>query len=155
VPSIVGELKRSMRSSAWAVHVPRSLQERVAAVQRADRALSARRSGPPTVQELAAEAQLSVEEVLEAFAASNAQDAMPLDGVTGPVDDGQLAELEGRLALDDAIASLSQHKQEILRLRFIDGLTQSAIGARLGLPQFQVSRILRVSLEELRGQLER
>ncbi len=55
----------------------------------------------------------------------------------------------------DAIAGLSRREQEILRLRFLEGLTQTAIGERLGLAQFQVSRILRASLDELRSQLER
>lgn len=157
VPTIVGELKHTMRDAGWAVRVPRSLQERVAAVQRADRALSARQGGAPTVQQLAAEAQLSVEEVLEAFAAGRAQDAMPLEAlVTDPADHGGgFEELEGRLALDGAIAGLEERKQEMLRLRFIDGLTQTAIGERLGMTQFQVSRLLRVSLEELRAQLDR
>jgi RNA polymerase sigma-B factor len=156
VPTIVGELKRSMRSSAWAVHVPRSLQERVAAVQRAERALAARAGGVPTVAQLAAEAQLPVEEVLEAYAARRAQDAMPLEVLPrDPSDDGHLDELESRLALDHAIASLSERKQEILRLRFIEGLTQTAIGERVGLSQFQVSRLLRVSLDELRAKLDR
>ncbi len=158
VPTIVGELKRSMRSSAWALHVPRSLQERVAAVSRAERVLSTRRGGgiAPTVQELAAEAQLSVEAVLEAFAARNAQDATSIESVASdPADAGQLDGLEQRLALDDAIAGLSRREQEIVRLRFLEGLTQTAIGERLGLAQFQVSRILRASLDELRSQLER
>ena len=157
VPTIVGELKHTMRDSGWAVRVPRSLQERVATVQRADRSLSARLGGAPTVQQLAAAANLTVEEVLEAFAAGNAQDAMPLDAlVTDPADErGELDELEGRLALDSAIAGLAERKQEILRLRFIDGLTQTTIGERLGMTQFQVSRVLRVSLEELRPRLER
>jgi RNA polymerase sigma-B factor len=157
VPTIVGELKRSMRSSAWALHMPRSLQEQVAAVSRAERVLSARGGGiAPTVQELAAEAQLSVEAVLEAFAARNAQDATSIESVASdPADAGHLDELEQRLALDDAIAGLSRREQEILRLRFLEGLTQTAIGERLGLAQFQVSRILRASLDELRSQLER
>ena len=157
VPTIVGELKRSMRSSAWALHVPRSLQEHVAAVSRAERALSARSGGiAPTVQELASEAQLPVEAVLEAFAARNAQDTTSIEAVVAdPADAGHLDELEQRLALDDAIAGLSPREQEILRLRFLEGLTQTAIGERLGLAQFQVSRILRASLDELRSQLER
>ena len=157
VPTIVGELKRSMRSSAWALHMPRSLQEQVAAVSRAERVLSARGGGiAPTVQELAAEAQLSVEAVLAAFAARNALDATPIESVASdPADAGHLDELEQRLALDDAIAGLSRREQEILRLRFLEGLTQTAIGERLGLAQFQVSRILRASLDELRSQLER
>ena len=157
VPTIVGELKHTMRDAGWAVRVPRSLQERVAAVQRADRALTTRIGGAPTVQQLAAEAKLSDEEVLEAFAAGNAQDAMPLEVlVTDPADErGSLDELEGRLALDGTIASLDPRKQEIVRLRFLEGLTQTAIGERLGMTQFQVSRVLRVSLEQLRAQLER
>lgn len=155
VPTILGELRRSMRSSAWAVHVPRALQERVAAVQRAERALSSRSSSPPTVQELAAEAHLTVEQVLEGFAVADAQDAVPLDAI-GDLGDTQASEYaaaDERIVLGEVLAELAPREQRIVLLRFVEGLTQTEIAGQVGLSQMQVSRILRKTLEELREAL--
>lgn len=165
VPTIVGELKRSMRATAWAVHVPRALQERALAVDRAQRSFAARSSAAPTVAELAAEAGLSTEEVLEAFTVRLAQDAVPLDTVApaeaqtegarhAAAPDDELNAVEDRLALSDAIRRLPQREQTILRLRFVDGLTQSEIAERVGLSQMYVSRLLRATLDALRAALD-
>ena len=84
--TIVGELKRHMRDTTWAVHVPRALKERVLALERAERSLSARMGAAPTVAELAAEAGVTTEQALEALNARVAHDALALDP---PVDDGE------------------------------------------------------------------
>ena len=76
VPTIVGELKRHMRETAWVVRVPRALQERTLAVERAERTLSARLGAAPTAAELASETGFSTEEVLEALSARVAHDAV-------------------------------------------------------------------------------
>jgi RNA polymerase sigma-B factor len=44
---------------------------------------------------------------------------------------------------------LSERDREILRLRFAEDLTQSEIGARIGISQMHVSRRIRQSLEQL------
>jgi RNA polymerase sigma-B factor len=41
----------------------------------------------------------------------------------------------------------------VLRLRFVEGLTQGEIGDQIGVTQMQVSRILARVLVQLRGQL--
>jgi len=45
---------------------------------------------------------------------------------------------------------LPAREREILRMRFVEELTQTQIAARVGVSQMQVSRLLRRSLEELR-----
>jgi RNA polymerase sigma-B factor len=45
---------------------------------------------------------------------------------------------------------LSDRDRDVLRLRFSEDLTQSEIGARLGISQMQVSRIIRAAVERLR-----
>jgi RNA polymerase sigma-B factor len=46
--------------------------------------------------------------------------------------------------------ALPRREQEILRLRFVEDLTQTEIAERLGVSQMQVSRLLRRSLDRLR-----
>lgn len=167
VPTILGELKRHMRDASWAVRVPRELQERVLAVERAERALAARTGRAPTAQELATEAGVSAEAVLDALTARGAHDALPLDP-TDPSDaDSAVARshaalaapddfreaIEDRLAVEDALSRLRERERTILRLRFIDGLTQSEIAAQVGLSQMYVSRLLRATLERLRAEI--
>jgi RNA polymerase sigma-B factor len=45
---------------------------------------------------------------------------------------------------------LSDREREILRLRFVEDLTQSEIGDRLGLSQMHISRLLRQAVARLR-----
>jgi RNA polymerase sigma-B factor len=165
VPTIVGELRRHIRDTAWVVHVPRPLKERVVAVERAERTLSARSATSPTVPELAVEAGLSAEEVLEALTVRMAHDAVPLDTTSPPqsgagsavhpgLPDPALHAVDDRLALSDALRRLPARERTILQLRFIDGLTQTEIAARVGLSQMYVSRLLRATLETLRSEID-
>jgi RNA polymerase sigma-B factor len=168
VATILGELRRHMRDTAWAVHVPRALKENVLAVERAERVLTARLAGAPTVDALAAEAGLPVEDVLEALAARVAHDAVPIDGpgpggegtATRPDDaalvsaDSALESAADRVAISRALELVAPREQMIVRLRFVDGLTQTEIAERVGLSQMQVSRVLRATLDALRAQLD-
>ena len=48
---------------------------------------------------------------------------------------------------------LTKREQEILRMRFEDGLTQTQIAEQVGISQMHVSRLIRRSLERMRKQL--
>ena len=50
---------------------------------------------------------------------------------------------------------LSEREREIMRLRFVEDLTQAEIGARIGVSQMQVSRLLRQAIERMRAAAER
>jgi RNA polymerase sigma-B factor len=62
--------------------------------------------------------------------------------------------VDDRLVLSDALRALPRRERDILRLRLLDGLTQTEIAARVGLSQMYVSRLLRATLERLREQIE-
>jgi RNA polymerase sigma-B factor len=51
------------------------------------------------------------------------------------------------------VAGLSERQRLVLRMRYVDELTQSQIGAHLGVSQMQVSRILRAIVDRLRLEL--
>ncbi len=61
--------------------------------------------------------------------------------------------VDDRSVLAPALARLAPREQTILRLRFVDGLTQSEIAARIGVSQMHVSRLLAASLERLRREV--
>jgi RNA polymerase sigma-B factor len=167
VPTMVGELKRHLRDTAWAVHLPRGLNERWLAVERAERELRATLRRSPTVAEIAARTELGTEDVLAAMEAGRARGTLSLDSPRPPDDeDGDARGSESRLdtigaaderleLVDDAVSvagavhELSARDREVLKLRFLDELTQSQIADRIGVSQMQVSRIIRRSLERL------
>ena len=168
VPTILGELKRHLRDASWAVHVPRALKERVLIVERAERSLAARLGRAPTATQLAAEAGLNTEQVLEALAARVAHEALPLEpsdasstpSAEPPPRDAALATtddfrdtVEDRLLVSSVLARLPERERTILRLRFTDGLTQTEIAERVGLSQMYISRLLRATLERLRADI--
>jgi RNA polymerase sigma-B factor len=168
IPSIIGALKNHMRDASWAVHLPRSLKDRVLAVEAAERRLAARIGGAPTVAALAREAGVSDEEVLEALGARGAHDALPLVAPGDPLspspvvttEDTALAApgdfregVDDRLALSHALRGLPRRERTILRLRFVEGLTQTEIAERVGLSQMYVSRLLRATLDRLREEI--
>ena len=45
--------------------------------------------------------------------------------------------------------ALDERERQIVRLRFVDGLTQSEIAASVGVSQIHVSRLLRRALDRL------
>ncbi len=154
--TIVGELKRHVRDRTWSMRVPRSLQERYLAVVRALEELTHELGRSPRISELAARAGLTDEQVLEAIELSDAQHPLSLDAPFGDgegpwldpasEDDG-LGAVEGRALLDVLMARLSERERRILHLRFVEELTQAEIGARMGISQMHVSRLLRRAID--------
>ena len=52
------------------------------------------------------------------------------------------------------MAVLGDREREVLRLRFAEDLTQSEIGARVGVSQMHVSRLIRQAVARLREAAE-
>jgi RNA polymerase sigma-B factor len=61
--------------------------------------------------------------------------------------------VENRQALASLLAALPERERRILVVRFFDGLTQTEIGAQVGVSQMHVSRLLTRTLARLRRQL--
>jgi RNA polymerase sigma-B factor len=163
VPTIVGELKRYFRDTAWALHVDRSAQERARKITDAQRQISSDLGRAPTVVELGEYLELSSEEVLDGLQTAEAYDTLSLDAPRPVDNDSPVSRLEAigdeddRLELVDEQATIfaaAQHlphrEREILFLRFGADLTQTEIAERVGVSQMQVSRLLRKSLQRLR-----
>ena len=159
--TIVGELKRHFRDKGWAVRAPRRMQELYLSLGKVVAALGQELGRAPTIAELAAEVQVSEEEVLEALEAGQAYRSTSLDAPTGTEDgetlgarlggeDASLEEAESRATLSPLLGQLGRRERLILHLRFFEGLTQSEIANRLGISQMHVSRLLARSVSRLR-----
>ncbi len=161
--TIVGELKRHFRDKGWAIRAPRRMQELYLRLGKVIGSLGQELGRSPTIAELAAEVEVSEEEVLEALEAGAAYRFASLDAPTGGDNEGEtlasrlgeedprLANAERRATLSPLLAQLPPREQTILQLRFFEGLTQSEIAKQLGISQMHVSRLLARSVAQLRA----
>ncbi len=164
--TIVGELKRHLRDTAWAVRVPRRLQEIGLEVDRAVAQLTQRLGRSPTVAEVARETVLSQDDVLEGLEVGTAFEAESLDAPR-PMGEGEVQQrargsvdenlelVEEWTTVADVIRTLPERERKILHLRFFRGMSQSQIAAEVGVSQMHVSRLLTRSLVTLRREIER
>jgi RNA polymerase sigma-B factor len=163
VPTIVGELKRYFRDTAWALHVDRGAQERARKITDAQQKMSSRSGRMPTVDDLAQYMEMTVEEVLDGLQTAEAYGAISLDAPLSTDDDEDCSRLDAIGEEDERLEAVDDHatifaaarhlparEREILYLRFGEDLTQSEIADRVGVSQMQVSRHLRRSLHRLR-----
>lgn len=163
-PTVLGEIKRHFRDKTWAMRVPRGLQEMQLVVARTRDTLTTSLGRSPNVQELADAIGASFEDVLHTI---QSQDARRTRSLSEPVgEDMTLADAVGegdpdldraeiRVLLDEALDVLSERDREVLRLRFVEDLTQTEIADRIGVSQMQISRLIRQSLARLRMDIER
>ena len=94
--------------------------------------------------------------------ASHAYSAVSLEATRGPDDEGgethaealgaeeeRYELIEYSATIDRTLRALPERDRLVLRLRFVEDLTQSQIAARIGVSQMQVSRIIRRALSRL------
>jgi RNA polymerase sigma-B factor len=153
---MTGEIRRHLRDSRL-VRIPRWIYEQVPRFQRAFDRLGAELARTPTRAELAQALELSIEEVIEI--ADAAMSAQPVSLDTALADFGGEIELgehdhafervEAGASLAPILRTLTERERLIVDMRFEEGLSQSEIGAGLGLSQTQVSRILRHAIAKL------
>jgi RNA polymerase sigma-B factor len=169
VATVVGELKRSLRDTAWRLHVPRPVKEHVIQLRRAADQLCGALGRSPTVGELAGHLGLSEDEVLTAMEAERTWSAVSLDAPAAPAGQagqagaaalGELVpaaapgyELEDLILLPGLVAALPAAEREAVVLYFFGGLTQYEIAERISHSQMHVSRLLRRALTKLRREL--
>jgi RNA polymerase sigma-B factor len=163
MPTMLGELKRYFRDSAWAVHVPRGVKERAVELSRTTDELASKLGRSPSLTELAEALGATEEQTLEAIEAYHARHTSPLDsgsddddaGVLSPAqllgaEDERLEQAEYLSMIATGVETLSDTDRLILFLRFGRDLTQSEIARRIGISQMQVSRLLRAAIEKIR-----
>jgi len=165
-PNILGEIKRYFRDKGWAMRVPRGLQELRQSAKEAIRDETVRTGRSPTIDELALTLDADVESVAEALTLGRAYNTASLDApISQDESDGDtildlqaddnspIDGLEDKILLQKAMDNLKGQQQEILKLRFNEGKTQTEIAEKIGVSQMHVSRLLRRAIDDLRRQL--
>lgn len=159
--TITGELKRYFRDHRWGVRVARPLQDLYLKVRGTMDGLTQRLGRPPTMTELAAEVGAPVEAVIEALEVGRTFRPASVDA--GGVRDGDDSDTVSLVEVDLGFAGVEDHErvevllrrlsprqEALVRLRFMDELTQSQIAERMGMSQMQVSRLLARAIAQLR-----
>lgn len=158
VPKIAGEIRRFLRDDG-AVKVSRGLRERGGSIQKAREKLRSELGRDPTLSELATETGLEPEDIAAAETANapvsslqmDLGDGLTLEQLVG--DEGMEEGVLERLALREAIASLTDRERQVVELRYFRGLTQDKTAQILKVSQVQVSRIERKAMERLREKM--
>ena len=150
VPMIAGEVRRYLRDNS-AIRISRSIRDVAYKVLQCMEAMTTRMGREPTLEEIAGELGLALEEVSQALDAVCAPvslyDPVYADGgdpltVMDQVRDTKNTE-DGwmdHITLRNAFRALNDREKQILSLRFYDGKTQMEVAGALGISQAQVSR---------------
>ncbi len=160
VPMIAGEVRRYLRDNS-AIRVSRSIRDVAYRVLQCKEAMISRLGREPSLEEIAKELELSVEEVsrsLDAVCAPvSLYDTVYADGgdpltVMDQVRDTKNTEgnwME-HITLREAFSGLQDREKTILSLRFYDGKTQMEVANAMGISQAQVSRLEKNAISAMR-----
>ncbi len=163
VPCITGEVKRYFRDFGWMVRPPRHVQELQPSVERERLRVDPCSGRTADETEIAARLDVTVEAVREAIQVRSCFSPYSLDGpVPGHEEvrgadrlvDGSTRRafdaVEARIVLAPALAQLTPKETDVLRMWFVEELSQGEIGRHLGVSQSHVSRTIRQIVARLR-----
>lgn len=151
VPLILGEMRMLSRQTA-SVHIPRPERELRMKLRRTEAELARVLSRDPTTTELAeamrmdpADMMLVMDDVIvSSLDEPNTDGCAPLDRLSDQTD--WLSKVE----LKDLLDRLPERDREMIRLRYIEGLSQRETAEKLGMTQVQISRREAVLRRQLR-----
>ena len=163
VPMIIGEIRRYLRDNN-AIRISRSVRDLAYRSLQVREELMAQKEREPTVEEIALQLGEKKEAVLQAMDAivepislyepvyNDNGDALYLMDQLSDTSDGDAAWLEN-IMLRQALESLSEREQRIIRMRFYRNKTQMEIASEIGISQAQVSRLEKAALEKMKKQM--
>ena len=160
--SLVGYLKNYLRDKSWYIQVPRRMKEKGLLIQKAIDHLTITLQRSPSMEEIAAYMELSVEEAIEILSSRDSYQYVSLDtplsadsdsATIGDLIDSQADDykaLEHRLDLEEAMTQLKEEERKVLTLVYHNDQPQRTIAEQLGISQMSVSRIQKRALHKLR-----
>lgn len=161
VPMIIGEIQRFLRDDGT-LKVSRSLKETANKVRKMKDELAKKFGRLPTIGEVAAELEVTPEEIVYAQEANRPlssihetvfeNDGDPITLMDQIADDSQDKWFD-KLALQEAIDALDEREKLIVYLRYYRDQTQSEVAHRLGISQVQVSRLEKKILQLIKNQI--
>lgn len=163
VPMIIGELRRFLRDNN-AIRVSRSVRDLAYKALGVKETLSLKLGREPKIEEIAKELEVTKEEVVNALDAivdpislyepvfsENGDSIYVMDQIsdTKNTDESWLT----KIAISEAIKTLSERERNIIELRFFEGKTQMEVAKEINISQAQVSRLEKGALLRIRKQI--
>ncbi|HVE27061.1 MAG TPA: RNA polymerase sigma factor WhiG [Sporichthya sp.] len=167
---IRGAILDELRALDW---IPRSVRQKARTVERGYQALEARLHRSPTEAELAAELEVSVEDLQQTFSQISVVNVLALDELLAVAEDqpgamslgDTLADLdaddpvaifesqETRALLLRAIGELTERERRVIHLYYVEGLTLAEVGEHVGVSESRVCQIHSKAMLALRTKL--
>ena len=163
VPVILGEVKRFIRDNTQ-VHISRSVKEQGMKLKYAREQYEGRFHKEPSLQELADETGISMEDILLATEAMRPVES--LDAFVGEEESGTRRvdllhsqenaqeQVLNHMLCEEAFKRMSGKEQELVHLRYFENLTQANVARLLDMTQVQVSRMEKRILLRLREEMK-
>ncbi len=167
MPTIAGEVRNHIRDKGGAIRVARDTRVRLYQLGRATEELTRRLQREPSLMEIAAEMNITPDELLSLLDARDASDTVSMDAALSTDEDAQ--KLEERLGVLDSgferveqqqwmawiLQQVTPAEKLLLEKRFIERLGQRETARAMGVSQMQVSRMERRLLARLRDMTDR
>lgn len=160
VPMIMGEIRRFLRDDGL-IKVSRPLKEIAVRAKYAQDMLAKREGKQPTLQDIAKELEVNLEELVVAMEA-----AMEVESIYQTVhqgdggsiflvdkleqNNGNDANMVDMIALRQIISTLKPKERQIILMRYFHDKTQTEVAKEIGVSQVQVSRIEKKVLKSIR-----
>lgn len=159
VPLIMGEIQRYLRDDGL-IKVSRGIKENLIRLRGIRERYRQRTGQEPTLAELAAESELSVEDVVLALGSGREVESIyktmyETDGSEIYLLDmlgceGESEEVLDKLFLESLLDILDERERKLITLRFFENQTQVQVANALGMSQVQVSRLEKKVLLQMR-----
>jgi RNA polymerase sporulation-specific sigma factor len=172
VPMIAGEIRRFLRDDGM-VKISRSLKENGYRVSKTRARLSVELGREPGLSEVAAAAELTVEEVVLAMEANRDVESIyqPVyekdgdelllidqigssltpDEAANYVEEPEKEAVLNKMVVAQLMDALTQEEQQLIRLRYFENQTQCYVAKQLGVNQVQISRMEKKILARMRN----
>lgn len=160
VPMIMGEIRRFLRDDGM-IKVSRTLKEIAVRAKFVQEELAQKTGKQPTINELAAAMEVSVEDLAVAMESGREVESLYAtihQGDSSPIYlidkleqmEGQDGDMVDNIALRQIISQLNPRERQVITMRYFLDKTQAEIAAVIGVSQVQVSRIEKKVLQNMR-----
>ena len=161
-PTVTGVIKNYFRDFSRAVRPPRRVYTLSAKIKSETNEFFKEHGVKPTVKQLAERLEVSTEAIMEAMeyrAPVSLDSTVKTDDSEGKLYDfipdrsDKFERFDDNESLKAEIAKLDPTEQKVVKLRFIQGKSQSEVGKEMGVSQMFISRAEKKIVEKLRKAL--
>lgn len=164
VPLISGEIKRFLRDNGM-IKVSRILKQNGYKISQAREALAGKLGREATIEELANETGMQIEDIMMATEANreiesiyqtvyghDGSEVYLVDKLANEAESELAAEgMMNRMLIEQAMGGLDEKQRKLIELRYFQDKTQTEVAKVLGISQVQVSRLEKKVLMQMRN----